>query len=189
MDTLKVANTTLMLVRGDITRQNVDAIVNAANSSLLGGSGVDGAIHSGGGPAILDECKQVRNELYPDGLPVGEAISTTAGNLPAQRVIHTVGPKWKGGDENEPTLLANAYKNSLVQAQHENLRTVAFPAISTGVYGYPIEQASKIAIQTIAAFAQSNPDALDEVQLVLFSDADLEVHQNALAAYEAEIAG
>ena len=173
METFHVAGVLITLVRGDITKEHADAIVNAANSSLMGGGGVDGAIHRAGGPAILEDCKVVRQELYPDGLPTGEAISTTAGNLNAQRVIHTVGPVWKGGEQEEASLLANAYKNSLVQARHEGLRTVAFPSISTGAYGYPIAQAAKIALQTIGAYVTSFPDAFEEIHFVLFSKQDL----------------
>ncbi|MEM8488106.1 MAG: O-acetyl-ADP-ribose deacetylase [Bacteroidota bacterium] len=177
MDAFDVAGTTIALIRGDITQVEVDAIVNAANSSLMGGGGVDGAIHRNGGPAILEECKQIRNELYPDGLPTGEAISTTAGNLPAKRVIHTVGPIWKGGEDNEANLLANAYRNSLMQARHESLRQVAFPSISTGAYGFPIESASKLALQTISAFVNSFSDVFDNILIVLFTDKDLAVYQ------------
>ncbi len=187
MDAFEVAGTTITLVQGDITEVTVDAIVNAANNSLMGGGGVDGAIHRRGGSAILDACKQVRNELYPDGLPTGEAISTTAGNLPAKRVIHTVGPVWRGGEEDEANLLANAYRNSLMQARHESLQTIAFPSISTGVYGYPIEGASKVALQTIGAFVSSFPDAFESITLVLFSKEDLAVYQDAASAFLKDI--
>ena len=183
MDAFEIAGTTISLIRGDITRVEADAIVNAANSSLLGGGGVDGAIHKRGGPAILEDCKQVRKELYPDGLPTGEAISTTAGDLPAKRVIHTVGPVWNGGEENEPNLLANAYRNSLMQARHESLRTVAFPSISTGVYSFPIVEASRIAIQTVGAYLSNHSEAFDKVQFVLFSDDDFKVYQKSASAY------
>ena len=187
MDTFTVAGIKISLVQGDITQQQVDAIVNAANNSLMGGGGVDGAIHKKGGPAILEDCKTVREELYPDGLPTGEAISTTAGNLPAKRVVHTVGPVWNGGEENEPNLLANAYRNSLMQARHESLRTVAFPSISTGVYGYPISLASRVALQTIGAYVSNHANAFDEIRLVLFSDQDLAVYKESVAGYLAEI--
>ena len=183
METFEIANVPIRLISGDITKQDVQAIVNAANSSLLGGGGVDGAIHRSGGPAILEACKQVRQELYPDGLPTGEAISTTAGNLLAQRVIHTVGPIWKGGQENEPNLLANAYKNSLMEARHEALRSIAFPSISTGAYGYPIDKASRIAIQTVGAFVTSNPEAFDEIRFVLFSREDFGTYQQTASEY------
>ncbi len=187
MDSFEVAGIPITLVRGDITLENVDAIVNAANNSLLGGGGVDGAIHKGGGATILEECKTVRNELYPDGLPTGEAIATTAGDLPAKRVIHTVGPVWNGGDQDEPNLLANAYRNSLMQARHEALRTVAFPSISTGIYNYPISQASRIALKTVLAYITSHQEAFDEIRFVLFSDEDLDVYQNTANKYLAEL--
>ena len=186
MDAFEVAGIPIVLTRGDITKQPVDAIINAANNSLLGGGGVDGAIHKEGGPAILEACKQVRKELYPDGLPTGEAISTTAGNLPARRVIHTVGPIWKGGKENEPNLLANVYRNALMEARHEALRTIAFPSISTGAYGYPISQASRIALQSVGAFVSSHPGAFDEIRFVLFSAEDLKVYQAVATEYMAE---
>ena len=187
MDTYQIAGIPITLVRGDITREEVDAIVNAANSSLLGGGGVDGAIHRNGGPSILEECKQIREELYPDGLPTGEAIATTAGELPAKRVIHTVGPVWKGGDNDEPTLLSNAYKNSLSQARHEGLRSVAFPSISTGAYGYPITQAARIAINTVAAYLSAHP-VFDEIRFALFSEEDLNVYRQTVTDYLEEMA-
>ena len=127
---------------GDITKEHVDAIVNAANSSLMGGGGVDDAIHRAGGPAILDDCKAMRNSEYPDGLPAGQAFATTAGLLPAKYVVHTVGPVWHGGTRNEEKLLGNCYTNSLKVAVEKNCETIAFPAISTGVYGYPKTKAA-----------------------------------------------
>lgn len=178
---LKVENTLLRLLQGDITEIQVDAIVNAANSSLMGGGGVDGAIHRRGGPAILAACKTIRRNNYPDGLPTGQAVITTGGELPAQHVIHTVGPVWRGGTTNEPTLLADAYRNSLEQARQHKLRTVAFPSISTGVYGFPIEKAAPIALQTTRGFVQQHPDAFDEVRFVLFSQPDFETYQQTLA--------
>src|SRR5690606_30509297 len=132
----RIGTTRLTLVRGDITDQDLAAIVNAANASLLGGGGVDGAIHRRGGPAILEECREIRRTRFPNGLPTGQAVATTAGELPARRVIHTVGPVWRGGGKGEPELLASAYRNSLGVARDEGLRTVAFPSISTGAYGY-----------------------------------------------------
>ncbi len=183
MDAFEVAGITITLVRGDITKEQVDAIVNAANSSLMGGGGVDGAIHKNGGADILEECKVVRSELYPDGLPTGEAISTTAGALPAKRVIHTVGPVWNGGEENESNQLANAYRNSLIQARHENLRSIAFPSISTGVYGYPINEASKIALKTVGSYISTHKENFDEIRFVLFSDADLQIYRTTLKEY------
>ncbi len=152
---------------GDITKEKVDAIVNAANSKLLGGGGVDGAIHRAGGPEILEECKAIRKTKLPEGLPTGEAVITTGGNLPAKYVIHTVGPVWHGGKKNEPQLLQNAYHNCLKLAVEYNIKTIAFPSISTGVYGYPIDKAANISIQTIRDFISKN-NFLDKVILVIF---------------------
>ena len=147
-------------VRGDITEQVVDAIVNAANSSLLGGGGVDGAIHRAGGPAILAECRLL------GGCETGDAKATTGGNLPARYVIHTVGPVWRGGGSGEPELLASCHRRSLDVARELGVRTVAFPAISCGVYGYPVERAAEIAVRTVREHAHE----LDLVRFVLFSD-------------------
>lgn len=176
-----IHNTTLRLTLGDITEAAVDAIVNAANSSLMGGGGVDGAIHRRGGPAILEACKRIRSEQYPDGLPTGEAVVTTGGALPADTVIHTVGPRWHGGDAGEDSLLANAYRHSLDRARHHNLRTVAFPSISTGAYGYPIDQAARVALQTVIDVLDAHPDAFDEVRFVLFSASDFAAYDDALS--------
>jgi O-acetyl-ADP-ribose deacetylase (regulator of RNase III) len=181
VDELQVGSTRLRLIQGDITEQAVDAVVNAANSTLMGGGGVDGAIHRKGGPAILEECKRIRADRYPDGLPAGSAVSTTAGNLPASRVIHTVGPRWRGGHAGEPETLASAYRSSLDVARDEGLRTVAFPSISTGAYGYPVAEAARVALRTCVDWIQSNPGALDEVRFVLFSAADLDTYRAALA--------
>src|SRR5437867_9117151 len=137
----------LELDRGDITRENVDAIVNAANSSLMGGGGVDGAIHRAGGPAILDECRRIVEARGP--LPAGEAVITTGGRLPARRVIHTVGPRWRGGDRGEAATLASCYRNSLALAASEGVSSLAFPSISTGAYGFPIDEASAVALQAV----------------------------------------
>ncbi|HEX7048675.1 MAG TPA: O-acetyl-ADP-ribose deacetylase [Longimicrobiales bacterium] len=176
----EIGGAELRLVRGDITRQAVDAVVNAANSSLMGGGGVDGAIHRRGGPAILEACRAIRREAYPDGLPTGEAVVTTAGELPARAVIHTVGPIWRGGRAGEEELLAAAYRNSLERAREQGFRTVAFPSISTGAYGYPIDRAAPVALGTVAAYLREHPDAFDEVRFVLFSDEDLRVYRAAL---------
>jgi len=170
----------LTLVRGDITDQAVDAIVNAANSTLLGGAGVDGAIHRRGGPRILEECRAIRARQYPDGLPTGKAVATTAGNLPARRVIHTVGPIWRGGNADEERLLAAAWTNSLELAREEGLRTVAFPSISTGAYGYPVERAARTAVAAVLAFLDRYPDAFDEIRVVLFSESIYRVWEVAL---------
>ncbi|MCC6847695.1 MAG: O-acetyl-ADP-ribose deacetylase [Deltaproteobacteria bacterium] len=170
----------LTLVQGDLTRASVDAIVNAANPSLLGGGGVDGAIHRRGGPAILADCKRLRTIQWPDGLPTGEAVLTTAGRLAARHVIHTVGPVY-GRNPEAPRLLAACHANSLALALREGLRTVAFPAISTGVYGYPVERAAPIALDAIATHLDAHPGAHDEVRFVLFDAATLAAFAAALA--------
>lgn len=185
MNTATIGSTRLALIHGDITEQDVDAVVNAANSTLLGGGGVDGAIHRRGGPAILQECRTLRRDSYPDGLPTGAAAVTTAADLPARRVIHTVGPVWRGGSQGEPGLLARAYGNALERAREAGLRTVAFPSISTGAYGYPIDEAAAIALRAVADSVRAHPDAFDEVRFVLFSEADLEHYRAALAEVEA----
>lgn len=159
---------------GDITRQDVDALVNAANSSLLGGGGVDGAIHRAGGPAILEECRRIRSELYPEGLPTGEAVITTGGLLPARHVIHTVGPIYGSHRGQEAELLAACYCNSLRLATHHALSSIAFPAISTGVYHYPRGEAAAVASEAIKAFLE-NDDNLREVRLVFFKPDDAAV--------------
>jgi len=165
------------LTRGDITREPVDAIVNAANSSLMGGGGVDGAIHRAGGPAILDECRRIVEARGP--LPAGEAVITTGGRLPARRVIHTVGPRWRGGDRGEAATLASCYRNSLALAAAEGLASLAFPSISTGAYGYPISEASVVAVGAVADVLKAG-SPLRQVRFVLFSDADLEAYRRAL---------
>jgi O-acetyl-ADP-ribose deacetylase (regulator of RNase III) len=159
---------------GDITGQNVEAIVNAANSSLTGGGGVDGAIHRAGGPAILEQCREIRRTQYPQGLPTGEAVITTAGDLPARYVIHTVGPVYGEHKGREADLLAACYKNSLALAATQPLTSIAFPAISTGIYGYPRSGAAAIASETIREFLTANK-VLKEVRLVFFQKSDLEV--------------
>lgn len=167
--------TIIRLVRGDITEQDVDAIVNAANSSLMGGGGVDGAIHRRGGPQILDECRKVRQRDWPDGLPSGRAVITGGGMLKARHVIHAVGPVWRGGSHGEAKVLADCYGRSLEIAREKKLSGIAFPSISTGVYGYPIEEASIVALSTVkrAVEREGWPPA---VTFVLFSDHDLEVY-------------
>ncbi|HEV7502152.1 MAG TPA: O-acetyl-ADP-ribose deacetylase [Vicinamibacteria bacterium] len=169
----------LEIARGDLTREKVAAIVNAANSSLLGGGGVDGAIHRAGGPRILEECRAIRARRGP--LPPGEAVITTGGALPARRVIHTVGPVWQGGGAREPETLAACYRSSLSLAEEEGLESVAFPSISTGAFGYPIEEAAPVALRTIAEVL---PGArhVRLVRCVLFSESDLETYARALAA-------
>ncbi len=175
-----IGRTRLTLVQGDITTQDVDAIVNAANDSLLGGGGVDGAIHGAGGPAILAECRRIRETRYPNGLPTGQAVITTGGRLPARHVIHTVGPIWHGGGRHEAELLADCYRNSLQLAVDQGLRTVAFPSISTGIYGYPVEQAARVALAAVVAFLKAQPREIDEVRMVLYSRHDFDVYQAAL---------
>ncbi len=174
----RVGNTKINFIQGDITDMDTDAIVNAANSSLMGGGGVDGAIHRRGGPRILEECKRLRAREWPKGLPTGKAAVTSGGNLKAKYVIHTVGPIWHGGKHKEPELLAEAYRNSLKAAISKRLKTIAFPSISTGAYGYPIEKASRIALATVKDFLEKE-DNLDKVTFVLFSEDDLEVYKEA----------
>ncbi len=171
----QVGNATLELIKADITDVEADAIVNAANSSLMGGGGVDGSIHRKGGPKILEECKRIRETEWPDGLPTGKAVITSGGNLKAKHVIHTVGPVWMGGFHVEAELLKQAYRNSLKLASAKGVKTVAFPSISTGAYAYPIEEASRIAVGTVKEFLEKE-DKLDKVTLVLFSDRDLKVY-------------
>jgi len=157
------------LVEGDITREATDAIVNAANSSLMGGGGVDGAIHSAGGPAILDACKEVRAKQYPEGLPTGLAVATTAGRLPAKYVIHTVGPVWQGGAQNEAEMLASCYRESIRLADALGLSSIAFPSVSTGAYGYPAMPAAAIALAT-AMRALRAAKHVKTVRFVLFDE-------------------
>jgi O-acetyl-ADP-ribose deacetylase len=165
----------IILVQGDITEQEVDAVVNAANSGLMGGGGVEGAIHRRGGPAILEECKRIRAERYPDGLPTGEAVATTAGDLPARWVIHTVGPVYAKGQDRSG-LLASCHSRSLDVADELGARSVAFPAISTGVYGYPVEEAAPVAVEA----TRSSATAVQEVRFVLFDEATLQAFRRAL---------
>jgi O-acetyl-ADP-ribose deacetylase len=162
------------VINGDLTRQDVEAIVNAANSSLLGGGGVDGAIHRAGGPAILEACREIRRTRFPQGLPTGEAVITAGGNLKALYVIHTVGPIWGEPPGEEAELLANCYHNSLTLAVEKNLSSVAFPSISTGVYGYPRAEAAEISSRTIENFLATDRQ-LKEVRLVFFREEDAEI--------------
>jgi O-acetyl-ADP-ribose deacetylase (regulator of RNase III) len=172
----------IVLKRGDITEESVGAIVNAANAALLGGGGVDGAIHRAGGPAILEACRRV-----PEGpggrCPPGGAVVTTAGRLDAEVVIHTVGPIWQGGDRDEAAVLSTCYERCLAAADERGLRSVAFPAISTGAYGFPIDRAANVALRAVRDAA---PAGVEEVRFVLFSDEDLAVFRRALAALEGE---
>jgi O-acetyl-ADP-ribose deacetylase (regulator of RNase III) len=170
---------TLELVEGDITKQHVDAIVNAANSRLAGGGGVDGAIHRSGGPSIMEET----DRLYPDGCPTGSAVISGAGKLPAKHVIHAVGPVWGGGRRGEADLLAGAHRRCLELAVEHDCRSIAFPAISTGVYGYPLDQAARVAIQTAIQFVQEHGRP-ELIRFVLFGRSAYE----AFAAVLAELA-
>ena len=169
----------LEIARGDLTRERAGAIVNAANSSLLGGGGVDGAIHRAGGPAILEECRAIR--ARQGLLPPGQAVITTGGALPARRVIHTVGPVWRGGGAGEPETLASCYRSSLALADEEGLESVAFPSISTGAFGYPIEEAAPVALRAIAEVL-AGARHVRLVRCVLFSENDLDAYRRALAA-------
>jgi len=169
----KTALKRLVLVQGDITKEKVDAIANAANSGLRGGGGVDGAIHRAGGPSIMEECRKIGH------CPTGKAVVTGAGKLPAKYVIHTVGPIWSGGKENEDELLASCYRESLKIASEKAAKTVAFPSISTGVYGFPIDRAARIALKTILEGLEKHPD-IQEVRMVLFSEGDLATYRRAL---------
>jgi O-acetyl-ADP-ribose deacetylase (regulator of RNase III) len=162
------------ILRGDITQLKVDAIVNAANSSLLGGGGVDGAIHRKGGPAILEACRKI--VAKQGGCKTGEAVITTAGLLPAGFVIHTVGPFWNGGNKNEAVLLESCYKKSLQTAVANNIKTIAFPNISTGIYGFPKEAACRIALNTVTHFLLEN-HALQKVVFVCFDDENYSLYQ------------
>ncbi len=169
-------NGKITLIQGDITQQETEAIVNAANCSLMGGGGVDGAIHRAGGPEILRQCKEIA--ARQGRCPTGEAVLTGGGNLKAKYVIHTVGPVWNDGRHGEDELLANAYRNSLLVAAENGIQTIAFPSISTGAYRFPIEKAARIALQTVSEFLQTGKN-LEEVRFVLFSRGDLEVYQKA----------
>ena len=171
-----VAKTTLSLLKADITTQQVDAIVNAANAALCGGGGVDGAIHRAAGPSVLAECRQIRG-----GCPTGQAVATGAGNLPAKKVIHAVGPVWDGGREGEADLLASAYSVSLQVAMQEGCRSVAFPSLSTGAYRFPIKSATEIAVRTVVDTVKAHPLAFDEIRFTVFSDSDLKVYQSVLS--------
>jgi O-acetyl-ADP-ribose deacetylase (regulator of RNase III) len=174
-DEFRVGKTIIRLVKGDITEMTTDVIVNAANSSLLGGGGVDGAIHSKGGPKILAECRKIRETYYPDGLSTGKAVMTSGGNLGAKKVVHTVGPVWNGGKQSEHELLKQAYLNSLQLAISNGLKTIAFPAISSGAYGYPVKEASRVALKAVKDFLEKE-DSLECVVFVLFSEANLRIY-------------
>ena len=170
---VQVNSATLELVQGDITQQDTDAIVNAANSGLRGGGGVDGAIHRAGGPAIMQECRQI------GGCPTGQAVITTGGKLRAKHVIHAVGPIYRGGAQGEAELLASAYRSSLEVARQNHLKTIAFPSLSTGAYGYPIAEAARVALRTVVDELKAHP-GIELVRFVLFTEGDLRVYEEAL---------
>ena len=179
METI-INQTKLAIIQGDITKQTTDAIVNATNPSLMGGGGVDGAIHRAGGPAILEECKQI---VAKQGrLPTGKAVITTGGNLKSKYVIHTVGPVWRGGSRNEAELLASAYRESLTVAAENKLASISFPSISTGAYGYPVAEAARIALRTAASFLEEQATSIKEVTFVLFDSRTYESYHSALQA-------
>ena len=174
---VRIDAASLALVRGDITKERVDAIVNAANERLMGGGGVDGAIHRAGGPAIAAECSEIR--ARQGGCPTGQAVITSGGDLPARHVIHTVGPVWRGRSAGEPELLASCYRESLALAVGHGIRTIAFPSISTGVYGYPLAEAAAVALDTVRQFLEMH-GGIDEVRFVLFSDEAFRCFSDAL---------
>lgn len=177
-DKVNIKKTGLIVVKGDITRQKVDAIVNAANSGLMGGGGVDGAIHRAGGPIIINECRQIVEKI--GRLPAGQAVITTAGRLKAKYVIHTVGPIWRGGSQNEAVTLASCYTESLKLASLKRLTSIAFPAISTGVYGYPAEEASCVAIGAIKDYLDRNQTSLLLIQFVVYDNNTFKIYHNEL---------
>ena len=174
-------NGRLKVIQGDITCLAVDAVVNAANSALMGGGGVDGAIHRAGGPAILEACREIRNHRYPDGLPPGKAVITTAGNLPAGYVIHTVGPVWGGGRQDEVKVLEEAYRNCLTLAEETGINTLAFPAVSTGIFGFPRELAAPIVFQVLKQHL-SRKSLPREVTLVFSTLENLRIFIDAIAS-------
>ena len=176
---IQINKSVIELCQGDITKQEVDAIVNAANSRLAGGGGVDGAIHRAGGPAIMAECRKI------GGCSTGNAVITTGGNLPARHVIHTVGPVYRDGKSDEPELLKNAYLNSLKLAEKTGIKTIAFPSIRTGVYGYPIKDASKIALSTVIDYLKGET-GIEHAVFVLFSAQDFETYTKTLKEIQPE---
>ena len=173
---LKVARGLIELKMGDITQETGDAIVNAANTTLRGGGGVDGAIHRAGGPDILKECVQ----KYPDGIRTGQAATTCGGNLPARFIIHAVGPVWSGGKRGEAGFLADAYRNSLEEAKKSRIRHISFPSISTGAYRFPLDQAAPVALETCAGVLTENPECLTLIRFVLFNAETLHAYEFAI---------
>lgn len=183
MQSTKFGSTKIVVMQGDITKQEVDAIVNAANARLVGGGGVDGAIHRAGGPTIMVVCDKIRANT--GGCPAGQAVITHAGELHAKHVIHAVGPIWgEQSEERSDELLAHAYRNSLLLAHENGDKTIAFPSISTGVYGFPIERAAPIVLKTVHDFVQETP--FDEIRFVLFSEHDLAVYERELEKMKAD---
>jgi O-acetyl-ADP-ribose deacetylase (regulator of RNase III) len=176
---IEINNRQLMLLEGDITISSSEAIVNAANSSLMGGGGVDGAIHRAGGPAILMECKQIVEKQGK--LPAGKAVITTGGNLKAKYVIHTVGPVWRGGDKNEDELLASSYGESLKLAEDKHIGSISFPSISTGAFGYPAYKAAKVALKTVVLFLKDEASSVNKVVFVLYDYNTYDAYQVALS--------
>ena len=176
---IMIGNAIVCLLQGDITEQTTDAIVNAANSTLMGGGGVDGAIHRKGGPKILEECRKIRTTEWPDGLATGKAVITTGGNLKAGYVIHAVGPIWRGGSNREDEFLTDAYQNSLQLSIEKKIRTISFPSISTGAYGFPIERAGRVAINAVKEFLEKK-DKLDKVVFVLFTKSDFDIYEQTM---------
>lgn len=180
METL-VNETVVSMLQGDITDQHTDAIVNAANSGLMGGGGVDGAIHRAGGPAILEACKEI--VARQGRLPTGQAVITTGGNLKARYVIHTVGPIWHGGSGNEAELLRSSYHECLKLATESELAGISFPSISTGAYGYPVDEAAGVAVSTVVSFLKERPTSIRHVVLVLFDSRTYQSYCSALQTY------
>ncbi|USB33913.1 O-acetyl-ADP-ribose deacetylase [Paenibacillus sp. YPG26] len=184
-DSLQINQTNISVIKGDITTITADVIVNAANSSLLGGGGVDGAIHQAGGRSILEECLRIRERQ--GGCAVGEAVITTAGNLPARHVIHTVGPVWNGGNQGEARLLASCYRSSLNLASEYKAKSIAFPNISTGIYRYPKPLAAEIALEAVIDYLNSvsaRARTLEQIYFVCYDDENLEIYRNKLAPSE-----
>lgn len=178
---MRIGNGTLELIQGDLTEQRVDAVVNAANSALAGGGGVDGAIHRRGGLEIMAECRKI------GGCPTGYTVMTTAGKLPAKKILHTVGPIWRGGESGEPEALASCYRTALALARDNGLDSVAFASISTGIYGYPVHLAAETALGTIAAFMGSPGNARPGlVRMVLFDEKTLKAYEEAMSELGAD---
>lgn len=174
-----VKNTRIKLIQGDITRQETDAIANAANSGLMGGGGVDGAIHRAGGPAIMEECRRIIAQI--GRLDTGKAVVTTGGRLKAKHVIHAVGPVWRGGEKGEPELLASAYRESLKLASEYNLKSISFPSISTGAYGYPVAEAAEVALRAVVSFLRDHETSLEEICFVLYDSRTYDAYVSKLA--------